>query len=334
MGDLMNRRDTMLGLLALGAVTGPLAALAQPASNARRIGFIRPSRAVVAAWGLDGVFETALRDLGWIEGRNVVYEYRWLEQQYESIPKIASELIGLNVDLIVSAAGGVTAALGIKKATSTIPILFVAVADPVKFGLVASFDHPGGNATGIAYPVINWGKWIELARDCVGTASRVALIANPANTTYADYIAQNEAAAQQLGVRLQILPVARAEELVAAFSAMKREHASALIFGPDTLYTAQLKEIIEMARTNRLPVIAPDRRAGELGALISFGTDFKYILRRAAAYADKILRGAKPADLPVEQPNKFELVVNMKTADTLGLTIPRSLLVQADEVIR
>jgi putative ABC transport system substrate-binding protein len=238
----------------------------------------------------------------------------------------------LNVDLIVAVStNAVTAA---KNATNSIPIVMLSGPDPVKFGLVASLAQPGANVTGVAFPTIDWGKWLELVRESFSGASRVAVIANPSNRLYADYVAQNEAAAKLLGLRLQMLPVARAEQFDEAFVAIKREKADALVVGPDGLYISRMREISDRASTSRLPLIGPNRLAAELGALIGYGYDFRSNWRGAAVYIDRILRGAKPSDLPVEQPNKFELVVNLKTAKALGITIPQSVLLRADEVIR
>jgi len=245
---------------------------------------------------------------------------------------LASELVALNLDLIVAA--GVSAVQAAKNATDSTPIVMVTAADPVKFGLVASLARPGGNVTGTALPPIDWGKWLELAREVVPGASRVAVIANPSNRVYADYVVQNEAAAKRLRLRLQMLPVARAEQLDEAFVAIKRERADALVFGPDALYTSRMQEISDRASTSRLPLIGPNRRAAELGALIGYGYDFRSNWRRAPAYIDRILKGAKPGELPVEQPNTFELVVNLKSAKALGITIPQSVLLRADEVIQ
>jgi len=228
---------------------------------------------------------------------------------------------------------GVTSALAAKEATSTIPILAIGVADPVKFGLVASLARPGGNVTGIAGPVPDWGKYLELAREAVAGATRVAVIANPSSVVYSDYVAQNEAAARQLGLKLQMIPVAEATELAPAFEAMKRARAEVLVFGPDRLFLANLPEILERARAAGLPAVSSMRPAVLGGALLHYGIDGRAVVREAAAYAGRILRGTKPADLPFEQPMRYELVINLKVAKTLGLQIPKSLLLRADEVI-
>ena len=273
-----------------------------------------------------------LRALGWVEGRNLKIEYRSAENRPERHDKLARELVALSVDLIVAiSTNAVTEA---KTATSSIPIVMLSGYDPVKFGLVASLGRPGGNVTGVAFPTIDWGKWLELVRETLPSATRVAVIGNPSNRLYGDYVAQNEAAAKLLGLRLQMLPVARAEQFDETFVAIQREKADALVVGPDSLYISRMQEISDRASTSRLPLIGPDRRAAEMGALIGYGYDGRDIWRRLPVYIDRILRGAKPSDLPVEQPNKFELVVNLKTAKALGLTIPQTLLQRADAVIQ
>lgn len=326
---MKGRRELLVASL---AVLAPIASYSQPVGRVRRIGILGNVAPPANAGSPIQVFIATLRDLGWIEAKTVAFDYRWAQQRYESFPALARELVNLGVDLIMVTAG-VTAALAAKEATSTIPILAVAVADPVKFGLVASFARPGGNVTGIAQPLADWGKWLELARDAVAGATRIAVIGNPTNIVYADYVAQNEAAARQLGQELQMIPVSRVDQLAPAFEAMKVAHADALVLGTDGLYLSNLTEILERARASRLPVIAAFRPAADMGALVAWGFDIRYAFRRAAAYADSILRGARPADLPMEQPARFELVINLKTAKALGLTIPQSMLLRADEVI-
>lgn len=307
--------------------------LAAPFSFAQPSGRIR----VVGVLGNGGTdpfrfFIAALAELGWIEGRTVTFVYRGAEQGNEAIPERARELVAMMVDLIIVTAG-VTAALAAKQATSTIPILAIGVADPVKFGLVASLARPGGNVTGFAATATDWGKYLELTREAIPALQRLAVIANPTNVGYADYVAANEAGARQLGMKLQMIEVSRASELGAAFDAMKRERAEALVFGPDRVFIASMTEILERAQTLGLPVFAPVRLAAERGALVSYGLDARTMLRHAAAYADRLLRGARPADLPVEQPTRFELVVNLKSAKVLGIKLPQSLLLRSDEVI-
>jgi putative tryptophan/tyrosine transport system substrate-binding protein len=306
----------------------PLASHGQTPARLRKIGILGSSDDPAQAQ-----FIVAMRGLGWEEGRTATYLYRSADQRNERYPELARELVANGVDLIMVTAG-VTAALAAKQATTTIPILAVGVADPVKFGLVASLARPGGNVTGVTAPVPDWGKYVEIAREAVARSTRIAVIANPTSVVYRDYVEQNEAAARQLGVRLQMIPVAKVGDIASAFEAMKRERSEAMIFGPDRLYFANVGDILDAARDARMPAIAPFVFAAEKGALVAYGLDSRDMVREAAAYADRLLRGAAPADLPVAQPTRFKLVVNLKTAKTLGLTIPQSMLLRADEVIQ
>jgi len=309
-----------------------MTSLAQTVARIRVVGWLGNTWPGDSANDPYRFFVTALAELGWIEGRTVAFVNRGAEPGYEAFPRRARELVALGVDLIVVNAG-VTAALAAKEATATIPILAIGVADPVKFGLVASLARPGGNVTGFASTATDWAKYLELAREAIPAVERIAVIANPTNVGYADYVAANETGARQLGLKLQIIPVAQASELAAAFDAMKRERAEALVFGPDRVFAANMNEILERAQTHVLPVFAPFRSAAERGALVSYGLDGRTMLLHSAAYADRLLKGARPAELPVEQPTRFELVINLKTAKALGLRLPQSLRLRADEVI-
>jgi len=326
---MKSRRQLLMTSCALLAAT---TSLAQTVARIRVVGWLGNTWQGDSANDPFRLFVTALAELGWIEGRTVAFVNRSAEPRYEAFPDLARELVGLGVDLIVVNAG-VTAALAAKQATATIPILAIGVADPVKFGLVASLARPGGNVTGFASTATDWAKYLELAREAIPGVQRIAVIANPTNVGYADYVAANETGARRLGVKLQIIPVAQASELAAAFEAMKRERAEALVFGPDRAFVANMNEILERAQARGLPVIAPFPSAAERGALASFGLDGRMMLVRAAAYADRLLKGARPADLPVEQPTHFQLVLNLKTAKALGLRLPQSLRLRADEVI-
>jgi len=325
----MKRRREVL--LASCALLAPVSSLAQPVSRPRVIGFLVNRRPSDNPNDLVHVFIGAIRDLGWNEGKSVAFELRAAEQRYERFPELARELVGLNVDLIVVTAG-VTAALAAKQATTTIPILAVGIADPVKFGLVDSMARPGGNVTGFMATDIDWGKYLELAREAAG-ATRIAVIGNPTNVVYADYVAKNEAAARLLGVKLLMIPVAQASDLPAAFEAMSRERSEALVFGPDPVFFANMKEIVERARAGGLPVLAPFRLAAQQGALVSYGPDGRDMMRQAASYADKLLKGTKAGDLPFVKSTHLELVVNLKTAKALGIAVPSSLQLRADELI-
>jgi len=243
-----------------------------------------------------GAMVEGLRALGWDEGRNLKIEYRSAENRPELFDQLARELVALNVDLIVAVS--VNAVTAAKNATSSIPIVMVSARDPVMFGLVASLARPGGNVTGQALPAIDWGKWLELAHQAVAGMSRVAVIANPSNRVYADYVAQNEAAAQRLGLRLQMLPVDRVEQFDEAFVAIKREKADALVVGPDGLYIRRMQEISDRASTSRLPLIGPNRRAAEMGALIGYGYDGRNAWRGVPAYIDRILAGCQARRSP------------------------------------
>ena len=337
----MNRRRLVEWLAMTGLAGAGRLSRAQPAAS-RNVGRAKPAARLHRVGILGNVapandpvhrlFVAAMSELGWHEGKEIAYDYRGAEQRYERLPELARELAALNVDLIVVSAG-VTAALAAKKATSTIPILAVGVADPVKFGLVASLARPGGNVTGIAGAVPDWGKYLELAHEAVAGATRVAVIANPTSVVYADYVAQNEAAARQLGLKLQMIPVASADQIGPAFEAMKRQRAELLVFGPDRIFQSNLSEILERARASRLPAITSMRPAANGGALLTYGQHGMAFIRQAAEYSDRLLRGAKPADLPFAQPTRYELAINLKTAKGLASTIPRSLLLRADEVI-
>ena len=319
-----SRRQLLVTACALVAATSPLA---QPSARMRVVGVLGNS-----ATDLFRFFVAALAELGWIEGKTVTFVYRGADQGYEATPERARELVAMMVDLIIVTAG-VTAALAAKQATSTIPILAIGVADPVKFGLVASLARPGANVTGFASTATDWGKYLELAREAIPGLQRVAVIANPTNVGYADYVAANEAGARQLGMKVQMIEVSRPSEIGAAFEAMKRERAEALVFGPDRVFIASMAEIVERAQALGLPVFAPVRLAAERGALLSYGLNARAMLSHAAVYADRLLKGVRPADLPVEQPTRFELVVNLKSAKVLGLKLPQSLRLRADEVI-
>jgi ABC-type uncharacterized transport system substrate-binding protein len=317
-------------VLAAASLLVALAARAQAPERMRVIGVL--GNAGTAASDAFRIFVAALANLGWVEGKTASFVVRGAEQGYERFPALAAELVALRVDLLVVTAG-VTAALAAKQATTTIPILAVGVADPVKFGLVASMARPGGNVTGFATTATDWGKYLDLARTAVAGATRIAVIGNPTNVGYADYVAANETAARGLGLQLQMIPVAHADDLHAAFDAMKRERSEALVFGPDRVFLSHMAEILERAHALAIPVIGPVPPAAELGALLSYGPDAREIFRQAASYADRLLRGAKPADLPIEQPSRYVLVVNLRTAKALGIRIPTSLRLQADVVI-
>jgi putative ABC transport system substrate-binding protein len=315
-------------ILALSLILAPLAAEAQPAGKIARIGILRagsPPDPYVEA------FRQGLRELGYVEGRNISIEYRWTDGKDERLPGLAADLVRLKVDVIVASA---SAALAAKHATTAIPIVMPVTTDPIGAGLVASLARPGGNVTGLATLTEEMaGKWLELVREALPRVSRVAALWDPA--TSAGQLRASEVAARSLGVRLQTLTVRRPDDFGTAFVEAQKHRAEALIVLGSPFFFAHRTRIVELAAQHRLPTMyqARDYVVGS-GGLMSYGADFHDLFRRAAGYVDKILKGAKPADLPVEQPTKFELVINLRTAKTLGLTIPRSLLARADQVIK
>jgi putative ABC transport system substrate-binding protein len=308
-------------------------AAAQPPEKVPRVGYLNPgsSSDPVRQRRLEALRQ-GLRELGYVEGQNIALEPRWAEGKYDRYPALAADLVRSKVDVIVAWSGPATKAA--QEATRTIPIVMSLVNDPVGSGLVASLARPGGNVTGttvMAPDVV--GKRVELLKEVLPKVSRVAVLQHPDNPASASLVREAEVAARALGVRLQILGVRNSAEIDSAFAAMTRERAGAFMYLPDAIFDNQQGQILELAAKRRLPAILGNRQPAEAGALMAYGPDFLALERRAATYVDKILKGAKPADLPVEQPTKFELVINLKTAKALGLTIPASLLARADQVI-
>jgi ABC-type uncharacterized transport system substrate-binding protein len=323
----MDRRAFLAGAAAL--LAAPLAGEAQPAGKVWRIGFVRgsaPPAAEIEA------FRQGLRELGYVEGKNIGILFRWAEGRDERLPALVADLIRLNVDLIVSSAPAATRAA--KEATTTIPIVMVTVADPVAFGFVRSLAHPGGNVTGFAFqhPELS-GKRLALLKEMMPKLSRVAVLWNADNPYKAFDMKEVEAAAQASGVMLLSLPVRGVDGLDSAFDTARHGSAGCLITLEDPFTIAHQARIVELAQRYRLPALYGRRIYVDAGGLMSYGPDPIDQYRRAAIHVDKILKGVKPSDLPVEQPTKFELVINLKTAKALGLTIPSSLLLQADQVI-
>ncbi len=328
------KRTQMMGLailvLTLCLIASPLAAEAQQAGRIFRVGFLGNSTAVLEA-NLVGPFRQGLRDLGYIEGSNVQIEYRWAEGKYERFPALIAELIALKVDVIVTA--GTPAALAVKKATS-IPLVMVAVGDPVGTGLAATLSRPGGNATGLSSIAPDMeGKRLELLRELVPKVSNIAVLWNPANLFHVGSSKQARDAAQVIGIRVQFFPARSSEELSGAFVAIVKDRPHALIVFADRVFLHDRARIVDFAAKNRLPAVVTHQELVDSGGLMSFGANYPDMHRRAATYVDKILKGAKPGDLPIEQPSRFELVINLKTAKALGLTIPALLLFRADRVI-
>jgi putative tryptophan/tyrosine transport system substrate-binding protein len=325
----MCRHSAVIATLTLLSIlVVPLGAVAQEPGKAARIGMLAPSPSDPFVHA----FRQGLRELGYVEGRNVTVEYRWTEGRSGQLPSLAADLVRLKVDVIVASSQGAVAA---KQATSDIPIVMPIITDPVRLGLVASLARPGGNATGFATQNDELpGKWIELVKEAVPKVSRVAVLVHPAYDGGVQLRA-SDAAARSLGVRLQGLSVEHPDDFAAAFAAVRNNPPDALIVSSSPLFYAHRARLVEFAATQRLPTMYHQSEfVVAAGGLMSYGPDFRDLFRRSATYVDKILKGAKPGDLPVEQPTKFSLVINLKTAKALGLTIPPSLLLRADEIIK
>jgi putative ABC transport system substrate-binding protein len=337
----MNRRELLLSIPALSALTIPpcvaggllltrLDAAAQQAGKVYRIGFLWDTPAV---WphALEA-FRQGLRDLGWVEGQNLVVEYRWTEGRFDRLPSLVEELVRLKVDLIVAPTSIYTGAA--KGATSTIPIVFASHADPIGSGHVASLAHPGTNATGLTVVMSEtMAKSLELLKGTVPGLKRVAVIWDPATPSHRPGLKAVEDMGRALGLRLQAVAVRSATEFDAAFTAIVRERAGAVLVLSTPLFIGGAKRLAELALLHKLPTMFGPREHVEAGGLLSYSPDRADLYRRAATYVDKILKGATPADLPVQQATKFELVINLRTAKALGLTIPQSMLVRADQII-
>ncbi|HMH48856.1 MAG TPA: ABC transporter substrate-binding protein [Candidatus Acidoferrum sp.] len=329
---MMNRR-AFLRTLSAGLLAAPLAAEAQQAGRVPRIGFLSLTSPSDRPPLLDA-FRQRLRELGWVEGQNIVIDYRYAEGRVDRLPDLAAELVRLKVDLIIASAGTqvVTAA---KNATETIPIVMIAVRDPVGIGLIASLARPGGNVTGVSgYAGLEIvAKQLELLKETVPKIRRVAILSNPSNAYHQLAIREVNVAARSLGVQLQLLEARGPNEFDGAFAAMAKERVGALLVLSDAIFSSHRTRLADLAARSRLPAAYGVRESVEAGGLMSYGPSFLDLYRRSAAYVDKILKGAKPADLAVEQPTKFELVINLKTAKALGLTLPPSLLQRADQII-
>jgi putative ABC transport system substrate-binding protein len=326
----MDRRRFLLTSLA-GVLAVPLGAEAQRAGKVHRIGFLGNSTAAFEA-NLVGPLREGLRERGYVEGQNIVIEYRWAEGNYERFATLIAELLARNVEVIVTA--GTPASLAVQKATMSVPLVMVAVGDPVATGLVASLARPGGNITGLTSTAEETeGKRLELLREVIPKLSHVAVFWNPENPILLVQLKEIRAAAQVLGIKVQVLEVRTPGELEETFNAIVRERPAALLVMGDRLFLHNRQRIIDFATKQRLPVVPVHPELVEAGGLMSFGASYPGMHRRAAYFVDRILKGAKAADLPVERPTKFELVINLKAAKAIGLTIPPSLLARADQVI-
>jgi len=318
-------------VLTVGLALAPLAAETQPPGKVPRIGVLVVATRSFLSTRIE-TFRQGLRELGYIEGKNVLIEYRYAEGKLDLLPALASELVQLKVDVIVTASPpGVQAA---KNATSTIPIVFAAIGDPVGSGFVASLARPGGNVTGLSIllPELS-GKRLELLKEAFPKVTRVVILWNPTSSGDSLSFRGMPAVAQALGVQHQSMEVRGANDFENGFQRAKKEGAQALVTMPSPVINANLQQVLEFAAKNRLPAMYASSEFVEAGGLMSYAPNYTDQFRRTAVFVDKILKGAKPADLPVEQPTKLELVINMKTAKTLGLTIPQSVLGRADHVI-
>jgi putative ABC transport system substrate-binding protein len=316
--------------LTLGLLAGPLAAEAQSAGKVYRIGWLHP-QPLPKQW-LAG-FDQGLREFGYVEGKDLIIERRWGDGNFDRLPAMAADLVRLNVDVLIS--GNSRALRELQKATRTIPIVMLGSGDPLGAGLVASLARPGGNLTGLSQlaPELS-GKRLELLKEVVPRLSRLTMLSNPGNPSVVIGLQETRAAAAILGLILQSLDVRKPDELDSALATIARDRPDALVLPIDSMIYEQRTRIAEFAVKQGLPSMGPYREFVEVGGLMAYGASIPDIFRRSVGYIDKILKGAKPADLPVEQPTKYEFIINLKTAKLLGLTIPPAVLARADEVIQ
>jgi len=325
------RRIGLAVVLAVSLTLAPLAAEAQPPGKVYRMGYLYSGSATSSPRAPEA-FREGLRELGWVEGRNIVIDYRFAEGRFDRLPDLAAELVRLKVNVIV--AWPTPPAIAAKNATGTIPIVMIGVGYPIELGLIASLARPGRNVTGLSFNVgEEIGKGLELLKETLPKVRRVAILSNPANPGHAPAVSIVKAAARSLGLQLQLLEAREPNQLEGAFAAMAKDRVEALLVVTDSMFIFQRARLADLAVKNRLPAMFGVREFVDAGGLMSYGVSVPDLMRRAATFVDKILKGAEPADLPVEQPTKFELVINLKTAKALGLTIPPSLLLRADQVI-
>jgi putative ABC transport system substrate-binding protein len=323
-------RRAFLATVAGGLLAAPLVAEAQQTAKVYRIGFISPTSPGPTSLA----FREGLRGLGYIEGQNVILETRFAEGRFDDFPKLVAEMIGLKVDVLV--VGSSLGALAAKRATTSLPIVCTGVIDPVASGIVTSLARPGGNITGITFGIFGegfGGKWVELLKEAAPDVSHVAALWNPANPSTRPLVPEMRAAARSLNVRLDLLDAGSLTKLDRAFAAISTSGAQGIIVTNDPFFFTNRAKLVQVVANKRVPAVYFTTEFVDAGGLISYGSSVAASYRRAATYVDKILRGAKPGDLPIEQPTKFELVINLKTATALGLTIPPSLLQRADHVI-
>ena len=325
----MDRR-TFIGRVAFGLLAAPFASLAQQVGKLYRVGMLETTPPAMNAANLDA-FRQQLRELGYVEGRNLIIEYRSADGRSERFPRLAAELVDMKVDLIV--ARGSLATQAVKNATRTIPVVMAAVGEPLQ--LVASLARPGGNVTGLSSLTVDTEtKRLGLLRELLPGSKRIAVLYNLDNPANPSQWKELETAAPSMGVKLRLFDVRKPEDLEPALTEASQQHADGLIVGQDGLFVAYRKQVTELAAKYLLPAIYRSMESIEFGALMAYGPNYSDIYRRAAIYVDKIFKGASPGDLPIEQPTKFELIINLKTAKALGIIIPNDMLLRADEVIR
>jgi putative ABC transport system substrate-binding protein len=329
------RRPRTVGFLVLWALSllaAPLVGVAQPVRDMPRLGMLLTSRAGEPSPYLEA-FRQGLRERGWVEGQNIVLEYRYAERQLERLPALAAELVHLPVDILF--ANTAQGAWAVRQATQTIPTVFETLGDPVAFGLVESLERPGGNLTGVGGIAPDlYGKHLELLKEVLPGLTRVALLINPTNPNLPAILHEAVRSEQAIGVHVRRLEVHDIQALDTAFATLTDVPVEALIVAPDSLLLSQRHRIVGFASQHRLPVISEIKAFAEAGGLLTYGASLPAQWHRAAYYVDRLLKGARPAELPVERPTTFELVINLKTAQALGLTISPTLLFQADEVIK
>jgi len=318
--------------LALALLATPLAGRAQQTAKKVKIGYLGTASPSPSATSPLGAFRLALQQLGYVEGQSMAIEAKFAEGRLERLPELAAELVRLAPDVVF--APPTPAAIAVRRATTTIPIVFVTAEDPVAAGLAASLARPGGNATGLSYLGAELNpKRVELLREVIPHATRFAVLGNPHHPLFSPMLANTDAAGRELGLQIQVAESSTPSELEPAFQGLVARGVEGLVVLPDFMLFLERRRVAQLAGQHRLPAIFELREFTESGGLMSYGAYFPELFRRAASYVDRILKGAKPADLPIEQPTKFELVINLKTAKALGLTIPPSVLARADEVI-
>ena len=322
------KRIVLLLSLVLGIFVAPTAHTDE--SKIPRIGFILMGSSQAGLTSAFDAFREGLRELGWIENENIVIEYRWAGESPDRLPELAAELVRLKADVIIGSTPGARAA---QQATTSIPIIMCIADDAVKQGFVSNLARPGGNITGMTAMTSELaGKRVELLREAIPRVSRIALLWNPPGSP--DYLTDTQSAAHSLGMTVQSVEVRTADDFEGAFAAVLKGRAQALVVGPGQFMFTHQKQVVEFATRNNLPSIYAWKAPASAGGLLAYGVNIPQVYGRAAYYVDKILKGVKPGDLPIEQPTKFDFVVNLKTAKSLGITIPQSILLRADEVIK